>query len=49
MFNRETSSNKIPHYHVTAGVIYNKGKILIVQRQSIDAFKELWELWKILI
>ncbi len=33
----------LPHYHVTAGVIQNNGKILITQRQFSDMFGGLWE------
>ncbi|MDZ7375304.1 MAG: (deoxy)nucleoside triphosphate pyrophosphohydrolase [candidate division KSB1 bacterium] len=39
----QTTEFKLPHYHVTAGLIHHNGKILITQRQFNDAFGGLWE------
>jgi len=34
---------RLPHYQVTAGLIWNNGKILITQRPFNDTFGGLWE------
>lgn len=40
---KKTKTSTLPHYHVTAGLIRNNGKILITQRRSGDLFAGLWE------
>lgn len=39
----QMTDSQMPHYQVTAGLIYSNGKILITQRQSNDVFGGLWE------
>lgn len=43
MLDKKDASVKQPHYHVTAGLIRNNGKILITQRLFDDRFGGLWE------
>lgn len=43
MSTKKEASAKPPHYHVTAGLIRNNGKILITQRLFDDRFGGLWE------
>jgi len=40
---KKGDSSKLPHYHVTAGLIQNHHKILIAQRRFDDTFGGLWE------
>lgn len=41
---KKGDSSKLPHYHVTAGLIQDHHKILIAQRRFDDTFGGLWEL-----
>ncbi len=43
MLDKKKANSKQPHYHVTAGLIRNNGKILITQRLFDDRFGGLWE------
>jgi len=40
---KKGDSSKLPHYHVTAGLIQIHHKILIAQRRFDDTFGGLWE------
>jgi len=39
----KTAARKTPHYHVAAGVIWRKGKVLITQRPPEGLLGGLWE------
>lgn len=43
MSTKKQTNSKIPHYHVTTGLIRNDDKILIAQRLFNDIFAGLWE------
>lgn len=40
---KKNDKSKLPHYHVTAGIIRHNEKLLITQRPSDDKFGDLWE------
>lgn len=40
---QNNTQNRLPHYHVTAGLIFKNNKLLITQRLNSDKFGGLWE------